>query len=84
MDSITATAPADWHDFYVDPFPGHKGSERITDTCGKCIGTGLYTGPTVGTAQRCPRRLDETEESRLKCPRPTRVSTPRVVHRGSS
>ncbi|QXE31788.1 hypothetical protein [Microbacterium paraoxydans] len=46
MDSIDTTAPADWHDFYVDPFPGRKGSERITDTCGKCIGTGLYTGPT--------------------------------------
>lgn len=46
MDSIDTTAPADLHDFYVDPFPGRKGSERITDTCGKCIGTGLYTAPT--------------------------------------
>lgn len=46
MDSIDTTAPADWHDFYVDPFPGRKGSERITDTCGKCIGSGLYTAPT--------------------------------------
>lgn len=23
---------------YVDPFPGRKGSERITETCGKCGG----------------------------------------------
>lgn len=28
---------------YVDPFPGLKGSDRVSDTCGRCSGTG-YVG----------------------------------------
>jgi hypothetical protein len=31
---------------YSDPYPSHKGSDRITQLCGACAGTGLYTGPT--------------------------------------
>ena len=43
MDTIpTIPAAADWHAFYVDPYPGMKGSDRIVDSCGKCAGTGLY------------------------------------------
>lgn len=34
---------------YVDPFPGRKGSERVERVCGKCQGTGLYSGPTGWT-----------------------------------
>ncbi|MEH0110803.1 hypothetical protein V6N00_13915 [Tersicoccus sp. MR15.9] len=30
---------------YRDPYPDRKGSERIVEDCGKCAGTGLYTGP---------------------------------------
>lgn len=33
-------------DFYVDPFPGRKGSERIVDACGKCGGDGIYHAPS--------------------------------------
>ncbi len=47
MDTIpTIPAAADWHAFYVDPYPGMKGSDRVVDSCGKCAGTGLYTAPT--------------------------------------
>lgn len=50
MDTIEATRPvADWHEYYVDPYPGRKGNERIQDRCGKCAGTGLYSGPTYWT-----------------------------------
>lgn len=31
---------------YVDPFPGHLGTERVFETCGKCHGTGFYNAPT--------------------------------------
>lgn len=31
---------------YVDPYPGRKGSERIYEKCGKCSGTGVYSGPS--------------------------------------
>ena len=38
--------PAAWEDYYTDPHPGIKGSDRITEACGACAGTGLYTAPT--------------------------------------
>lgn len=38
--------PAAWEDYYTDPHPGMKGSDRITEACGACAGTGLYTAPT--------------------------------------
>lgn len=31
---------------YVDPFPGRKGTDIITEDCGFCLGTGLYQGPS--------------------------------------
>lgn len=31
---------------YVDPYPGRKGKERISETCGKCHGTGVYDAPS--------------------------------------
>ena len=37
MDTTPTTQPtADWHDFYVEPYPGRKGNERIQETCGAC------------------------------------------------
>ncbi len=50
MDTTPTTQPtADWHDFYVEPYPGRKGNERIQETCGACGGTGIYTAPTYIT-----------------------------------
>lgn len=37
----TATAELKIEDFYTEPFPGRKGSERIFETCGKCSGSGV-------------------------------------------
>lgn len=37
---MTAAA-ATIEDYYTDPFPGRKGSERIVEACGKCSGTGV-------------------------------------------
>jgi hypothetical protein len=31
---------------YVDPYPGKKGTDKVTVTCGKCRGTGIYNAPT--------------------------------------
>lgn len=36
---------------YIDPFPGRKGSERVTITCWQCEGTGLYRAPSRITDQ---------------------------------
>lgn len=33
-------------DYYVDPYPGRKGSERITENCGSCGGDGIYHAPS--------------------------------------
>lgn len=57
MNATTAPRNAAHH--YVDPFPGRKGNERITEPCGNCNGSGIYTGPsgyrfhtaTVGTVE---------------------------------
>ena len=33
MDTIpTIATTADWHAFYVDPYPGMKGSDRVVDS----------------------------------------------------
>jgi hypothetical protein len=42
--NATATA-AD--SYYVDPFPGRKGSDRVYETCGKCSGTGVVSWGNV-------------------------------------
>ena len=42
MNTTTPSAA----DLYSDPFPGRKGAERITVDCGKCSGTGVYSGPS--------------------------------------
>lgn len=44
--TTTAPAPADWREYYTDPYPGRPGVERIEESCGKCLGTGLYLAPT--------------------------------------
>lgn len=31
---------------YQDPYPGRKGAERITEPCGACGGTGIYSAPS--------------------------------------
>jgi hypothetical protein len=46
MTNATATATPTAADIYVDPFPGRKGSERVSLDCGGCGGTGLYGGRT--------------------------------------
>lgn len=33
-------------ELYTDPYPGRKGSEKVTETCGKCSGSGVYTAPS--------------------------------------
>lgn len=33
-------------EFYTDPEPGRKGSDIITEDCGYCAGTGVYSGPS--------------------------------------
>ena len=48
--SATIEAPAA-ADFYVEPFPGRKGSDRIVETCGKCSGQGVINWGRV-TVQR--------------------------------
>lgn len=44
---ITKTTPAG-NEYealeYVDPYPGRKGDEVITEDCGNCGGTGMYYG----------------------------------------
>lgn len=42
---MTATKPA--ADFYVEPFPGRKGSERVFEPCGKCSGSGVVSWGNV-------------------------------------
>lgn len=32
--------------YYVDPYPGRKGAERIVEDCGSCSGSGVYAGPS--------------------------------------
>ncbi len=46
MDTIPTQPTADWREYYVDPHPGLKSTERIQETCGACSGTGIYTAPT--------------------------------------
>lgn len=49
---MAATATVNELDFassYVDPYPGRKGRERITEACGSCGGTGVYTAPSSVT-----------------------------------
>ena len=50
MDPTPPPQPvADWRNFYVEPYPGRKGAERIQEICGACAGTGVYTAPTYIT-----------------------------------
>lgn len=38
---MTSSTPS-----YSDPHPGLRGSDRVSETCGRCGGSGLYVGPT--------------------------------------
>ena len=31
---------------YQDPYPGRKGADRVTEACGACGGTGIYSAPS--------------------------------------
>jgi hypothetical protein len=37
---------------YVDPYPGRSGSDRVLIECGRCAGTGVYSGHSGYTWQR--------------------------------
>jgi hypothetical protein len=48
MTAIATAAPT-LDDFYTDPYPGRKGSERIRFECSRCSGSGEYYGPNPYT-----------------------------------
>ena len=39
-------APSTGASSYQDPYPGRKGADRITEACGACGGTGIYSAPS--------------------------------------
>lgn len=56
---------------YVDPFPGRRGNERVTEQCGKCAGDGVvhYGNVTLKVGKRsgrvCFMCMGRGETSRL-------------------
>ena len=55
MDAAAITVRVDGRDWvvttYVDPYPTHRGADRVPVECGMCV-NGVYTGPSRVTWER--------------------------------
>lgn len=47
MGNMTKNLADRIEELYVEPYPGRKGTERVYEDCGRCLGTGVYDGPSA-------------------------------------